>query len=179
MSLAALPGLTRPAEEPLFELERRIEGVEVRRYGPMVVAAVLVDGPAEQAGNQAFPVLAGYFQGRNRGRIKLPMRTPVLQAAAAGGFVVQFILPRSLGLAAAPQATDLRIELREIPPRRIAAIGASGRWAGNHGATCRRRLTETLQAAGLRWVGEPIQARYNAPFTWWILRRHEIWLTLA
>ena len=36
----------------------------------------------------------------------------------------------------------------------------------------------TLLAAGVATQGEPVLARYNAPFTPWFLRRNEIWLAL-
>ena len=35
-----------------------------------------------------------------------------------------------------------------------------------------------LDAAGVATQGEPVLARYNAPFTPWFLRRNEIWLAL-
>jgi SOUL heme-binding protein len=31
----------------------------------------------------------------------------------------------------------------------------------------------------LNWTGEPVYARYNAPFTPWFMRRNEIWLRLS
>ena len=34
------------------------ESVEIRRYAPYVVAEVVIDAPAEEAGNLAFPILA-------------------------------------------------------------------------------------------------------------------------
>ena len=53
-------------EEPSYEVVQQLEGAEVRQYAPYVVAQVLVSGPAEQAGNQAFPILAGYIFGTTR-----------------------------------------------------------------------------------------------------------------
>lgn len=73
----------RAIEEPAFEVLRALnDQVELRRYAPYVVAEVLVPGPAEEAGNQAFPILAGYIFGKNKGERKLEMTAPVTQAAA-------------------------------------------------------------------------------------------------
>ncbi|MBL0299785.1 MAG: heme-binding protein [Betaproteobacteria bacterium] len=104
-------------EEPAFAVLRALDDqVELRRYASYVVAEVLVPGPADEAGNQAFPILAGYIFGKNKGErklemtapvtqavapMKLPMAAPVTQAPAAGGFIVQFVLPRSVTLASA------------------------------------------------------------------------------
>jgi hypothetical protein len=178
MNLAAAIAIVQPVDAPTYELERRIDGIEIRRCGAMLVAEARVEGPAEQAGNQAFPILAGYLFGRNRARIRMPMRSPVTQVASGLGFIVQFVLPAAWRLADAPDPTDPRIRLRQVPARRVAAVTYSGRWTDANYAAHLRRLTAALQAAGLAWVGEPIYARYNAPFTLWILRRNEIWLAL-
>jgi len=36
-----------------------------------------------------------------------------------------------------------------------------------------------LKKANLTSQGEPIYARYNAPFVPWFMRRNEIWLHIA
>jgi hypothetical protein len=39
-------------------------------------------------------------------------------------------------------------------------------------------LKAALDKAGVATQGEPVLARYNAPFTPWFMRRNEIWLAL-
>jgi hypothetical protein len=184
----------RAIEEPAFEVLRALnDQVELRRYAPFVVAEVLVPGPAEEAGNQAFPILAGYIFGKNKGErklemtapvtqaaapVKLPMTAPVTQAPAAGGFIVQFVLPRSVTLATAPQPLDERVMLREVPPSRVAAIRFSGFWSDANYKEHLALLQAALKDAGQPWSGDPVYARYNAPFTPWFMRRNEIWLEL-
>ena len=181
-------------EEPAFEVERRLaEDVEIRRYAPYVVAEVTVPGPADEAGNRAFPILAGYIFGKNKGErklemtapvtqaqapVKLPMTAPVTQAPAAGGYVVQFVLPRAVTLDTAPVPLDERVVLRQVAATRLAAIRFSGFWNDANYATQLARLHETLKAAGQPWTGEPVLSRYNPPITPWFLRRNEIWLAL-
>lgn len=57
-------------EEPGYEVVQQLDGAEVRRYAPYVVAEVLVAGTAERAGSEAFPILAGYIFGRSKGARK-------------------------------------------------------------------------------------------------------------
>ena len=45
------------------------------------VAEVVVSGPAGDAGGQAFPILAGYIFGKNKGEKRFAMTAPVTQAA--------------------------------------------------------------------------------------------------
>ena len=116
--LAVMPMLAAAIEEPSYEVVRQLDGAELRQYAPYVVAQVLVSGPADQAGSTAFPILAGYIFGKNKGArklemtapvtqaaspVKLEMTAPVTQAAAPGGYVVQFVLPQGLTLDSAPE----------------------------------------------------------------------------
>ncbi len=180
-------------EEPDYEVTRRISDVEVRHYAPYVVAEVRVAGSATAAGNQAFRILAGYIFGGNKGQqklpmtapvtqnvegTKLPMTAPVTQNSVPGGYLVQFVLPRGLALAAAPEPLDPRVSLREVAARDVAVIRYSGFWSDANYARHLALLQQALRTAGQAWTGEPVYARYDAPFVPWFLRRNEIWLQL-
>jgi hypothetical protein len=181
-------------EEPAYQVTRTIGKVEVRQYAPYAVAEVVVAGSASEAGNAAFRILAGYIFGKNKGErklamtapvtetpapVKLPMTAPVTQSPAAGGYRVQFVLPKGVTPATAPEPLDTRIALREVPSMRVAVIRYSGFWSDSNYNEHLAQLQEALKQAGLAWSGEPIYSRYNPPFTPWFLRRNEIWLQLA
>jgi hypothetical protein len=191
--LSLAPMTTHAIEEPTYEVTQRIGEIEVRRYSPYVVAEVRVIGSATAAGSEAFPILAGYIFGKNKGQKKLPMTAPVMQSAAgttmqmtapvtqnaiSGGFVVQFVLPRGVTLAAAPEPVDPRVSLREVESRRVAVIRYSGFWSDANYEQHLSMLQQALKSAGESWNGEPTYARYNAPYVPWFLRRNEIWLQL-
>jgi len=193
LSLLTVHITSMAVEEPSYEVVQQLAGVEVRQYAPYVVAQVLVGGPAEQAGNQAFPLLFGYISGKNKGArkfdmtapvtqavvpAKLEMTAPVTQAEAPGGFVVQFVLPKGVTLATAPEPVDPRVQLREVPASPVAVIRYSGFWSQANYDEHLGKLEAALRAAKLTWVGEPTLSRYNAPLTPWFMRRNEIWLTL-
>jgi hypothetical protein len=193
LTLLTLPMLSQAIEEPDYDVVQKLGDVEIRQYAPYVVAEVLVTGPADSAGNQAFPILAGYIFGKNKGDrkfamtapvtqaaapVKLDMTAPVTQTAAPGGYIVQFVLPKGVTLESAPEPLDPRVRLREVPASRLAAIRFSGFWSQSNYDEHLAELTAALQSAGLGWAGEPIYSRYNAPFTPWFMRRNEIWLAL-
>ena len=75
--LIAMPLCSHATEEPKYDVVRQLDGAELRQYEPYVVAQVLVAGPAEQAGNQAFSILAGYIFGKNKREKKFAMTAPV------------------------------------------------------------------------------------------------------
>jgi SOUL heme-binding protein len=193
LALAAMPSLSHAIEEPDHEVIRKFDGVELRRYAPYVVAEVVLDGPAEDAGSQAFPILAGYIFGKNKGEkrfamtapvtqtaapVRMDMTAPVTQAAVAGGTRVQFVLPRGVTLATAPEPVDPRVQLRQEPGGLWAVIRYSGTWSRSNDLEHLGELKAALQAAGVATQGEPVLARYNPPFTPWFMRRNEIWLAL-
>lgn len=192
LSILSMPA--HAIEEPDHETVRDIAGVEVRQYAPYTVAEVTVPGPAEEAGNQAFPILAGYIFGKNQGErklamtapvtqtavpVKMPMTAPVTQTVAAGGFLVRFVLPKGVTSANAPVPLDARVVLRDVAAHRVAVIRYSGFWSASNDNEHLGKLQAALRAAGIEWTGEPVIARYDAPFKPWFMRRNEIWLNVA
>ena len=190
--LAPMPG--HAIEEPAYGVERTIGDVEVRLYAPYVVAEVVLPGSANDAGNDAFRILAGYIFGKNTGDrtlamtapvtqaavpVKLEMAAPVTQTAAPGGWIVQFVLPRGVTLATAPEPVDDRVKLRDVPGERVAVIRYSGTWSQANYDEHLALLRTALRSAGLTASGEPLLARYDPPFKPWFLRRNEIWLHLS
>lgn len=193
MLFAAVFGTAHATEEPSYQVVRQLDGAEVRLYAPYVVAEVTVAGPAEDAGSAAFPILAGYIFGNNKGERKLEMTAPVTQAAAPvklemtapvtqsateGGFVVQFVLPSDVTLDTAPEPMDPRVRLRQVPTHRVAVILYSGFWTQANHEEHLVKLQSILQSADIEWVGEPMLSRYDPPYKPWFLRRNEIWLAL-
>lgn len=198
LSCLGLFAFTMPSyatEEPDFKIIRELEkDIELREYAAYLVAEVEVPGPASEAGNRAFPILAGYIFGKNKGErklamtapvtqaavpVKLEMTAPVTQTAVADGFLVQFVLPKDVTLATAPEPLDARIKLREVPPSRVAVIRYSGFWSDANYNEHLARLQTALRAANLVSTGQAVYSRYNAPFTPWFMRRNEIWLRLV
>jgi hypothetical protein len=194
---AALLITTMPAhatEEPDYQTVQKMGDVEVRAYAAYAVAEVVVPGPANAAGGQAFPILAGYIFGKNKGDqklamtapvtqapvpVKLEMTAPVTQTAAPGGFIVQFVLPKGITVANAPQPLDAQVQLRDVPARHVAVIRFSGFWSESNYQEHLDQLQAALKGAGLAWTGEAVYSRYNPPFTPWFMRRNEIWLELV
>lgn len=192
--LALMPTLAPAIEEPRYEVLRQIDAqTELRRYAPYVVAEVVLEAGAADAGNQAFPILAGYIFGKNKGERKLemtapvtqtaePVKTamtaPVTQSAVGGGTRVQFVLPGDVTLATAPEPLDPRVRLREEAAATWAVIRYSGTWSQANYEEHLTALRAALAAAGVQTDGEPVWARYNGPMTPWFMRRNEIWLAV-
>jgi hypothetical protein len=195
LTFAVMPLSSHAIEEPDYKVIRKFDNVELRRYAPYVVAEVVLNASPEDAGSQAFPILAGYIFGKNKGEkkfemtapvtqtaasapVRMAMTAPVTQAAVAGGMRVQFVLPKGVTLATAPEAIDPRVQLRLMPGDTRAVIRYSGTWSQANYDEHLSKLQSALAAAGVATQGQPVLARYNGPMTPWFLRRNEIWLAL-
>ena len=193
LTIAAMPLLSHAIEEPEYEVIKTVDKVEFRKYSPYVVAEVVVDATAEDAGNRAFPILAGYIFGKNKGSRKFAMTAPVTQTSeptriemtvpatqpsVMGTVRVQFVLPKEVTMATAPEPIDPRIQLRLVTAGNWAVLRYSGSWSQANYQEHLSELKTLLEAQGVTTQGEPVLARYNAPFTPWFMRRNEIWLAL-
>ena len=82
-----MPLLSHAIEEPEYEVIKTVDIVEFRKYSPYVVAEVVLDATAEDAGNRASPILAGYIFGKNKGDQKFAALNEIraiLEAASSG-----------------------------------------------------------------------------------------------
>jgi hypothetical protein len=179
-------------EEQPFEVIRRYDGFELRRYPSHVVAEVTVDKPFEDAGSAAFRYLFGYITGQNRSRTSVAMTAPVTQSAEppekvamtapviqrgdqkGGGYVIAFVMPATMTQDTAPEPTDDHVSIRTVPPSLAAVTRYSGRWSEDSYERHCRSMLEAIAAAGLEVVGTPRFARFDPPYKPWFLRHNEV-----
>lgn len=176
-------------EEAKYNVIRQQDKLEIREYDPSIVAEVIVNDDFEDASNKAFRKLFNYISGDNTGRNEIAMTAPVSQKAepekiamtspvgqrkANQGWAVSFMMPASYTMDSIPVPDDPSVVLREIPAHRAAAIRYSGTWSEKSYKKHLARLLEWIESEDLEAAGEPVWARYNAPFTPWFMRRNEI-----
>jgi len=190
LGVAVFGGGTVAYDSPRYRVVQTRPDIEIREYEPYLVAETVVDGGLESAGNQGFRVLAKYIFGDNRGKqriamtapvsqekangMKIAMTAPVTQEKAGDRYMIQFMMPSEYSLEELPEPNDPRITLRKIPARSFAAVRYSGTWSKRNYQKNLDLLLGGLREAGYEPSGEPIWARYDAPFKPWFLRRNEI-----
>ena len=113
-------------EEPKYTVEEKTDHYEIRKYNSILVAETKVDASFEDAGNQAFRILADYIFGNNKSKIKVEMTAPVNQVKTSDGFLVQFTMPEKFNFQNIPEPNDKRVYIWEIPPRRVSVYRYSG-----------------------------------------------------
>ena len=142
------------------------------------------------AGNEGFRRLFRYISGANRGAKKISMTAPVEQAPAWGekidmtgsltqaketkGWSLAFMLPSQYTIETAPQPTDSRVRIREVPARTVAVFSYSGRWTQANRIAAERKLRDRLAKADVEIVGAVNSAMFNSPMMVPFLRRNEV-----
>jgi len=181
-------------EEAKYTVVTKQDDFEIRDYAPHVLAEVMVSGNLEDAGKEAFRVLFKYISGDNERQDKLAMTAPVSQQGTSekidmtapvgqqrfkGKWLVSFTMPASYTLETLPKPLNSSVVLREIPSRKLAAVQYSGFWSEEGYLSNKARLESWIKKKDLEVVGEPIWARYNAPFSLWFLRRNEVLIPIS
>jgi hypothetical protein len=153
------------------------DGFEVRRYAPHVVAETTAAGPFETADSLAFGLLVDYIQGRNEGGRNLPMTAPVTQQPLDTGaqqWLFQFVMSPEYLMSMLPRPADPAVTLRQVGERTVAVRRYRGNWSEKHYREQEQALLGSLRDAAIQPVGNPVFARYNAPFVPGFLRRNEV-----
>jgi effector-binding domain-containing protein len=184
-----MSGKLMAVEEAEYTVVKQQDKLEIRDYAPSIVAEVIVNGNFEDASSAAFRTLFKYISGKNSGNRKIEMTAPVTQkpqpekiamtspvgqSRSGDGWAVSFMMPATYTMDSIPLPDDPAVVLREIPAHRAAAIRYSGGWSEKSYQKQLSLLREWIDAEKLEVTGEPIWARYNAPFIPWFLRRNEI-----
>ena len=169
--------------EPDFEVVAKGDGYELRRYEPFNVAQTGVDGDFDSATENAFERLVDYIQRGNRGNRNLPMMAPVNQFRAeddaSTSWWVQFVMPTEYPLSYLPAPADERGLLQTMPERLVAALRYRAGWSEERYREHEAALLQALEDDGLRVIGAPVFARYNAPFVPGFLCRNEVLVEVA
>ena len=190
-------GIRSGYEQPRYEVVGHAgDDVEIRRYGPRLAAATTVDAVEAQAGqNAAFRILAAYIFGANRATTEIAMTAPVAveaepepiamtapvetAAAGEGRYVMRFFLPSRLTMATAPQPTDPRVQLVEVPAETIAALRFTGCGDSAQVEARQDELLGALRESAWRPLGPPAAYFYDPPWTLPFLRRNEVTIAVV
>jgi hypothetical protein len=188
-------GMALAYEQPKYDIVKKYNGFELRRYAPYIVAETVVSGNFDDVGNKAFRILFRYISGDNLKKVEIPMTAPVNQIPVVKSgekiamtapvvqtpqgnnkdtYVFSFVMPSKYTLETLPVPEDPRIRLRQVKARLLAARTYSGTWSERRYKQNEAALLEAVRAAGLTVVGEPTFARYNSPFTLWFMRINEV-----
>ncbi len=200
LSACSVFGVRSGTEQaPYTVIAQLSEDTEVRRYPPVLAAEASVSARSEERGrNSAFRLLFDYISGANRTQTKVAMTTPVETAAksqkiamtipvetpvrtpgqsrAAAGEenAMRFFLPAKYTVETAPEPTNPKVRLVEVPERTVAVRRFTGSTGAKEAARQRKELDSELSRSDWKASGEPFAMYYDPPWTLPFLRRNEV-----
>lgn len=190
----SIVGIRSGTEEPAFTVERKVGGVEFRRYGPRVAAETTIAADEESARNEGFRRLARYIFGGNKGKAKIAMTAPVAQQqsekiamtapvaaqrGSGGEWVIRFFMPSKYTLDTLPTPNDDAVRLVTVPAETVAVLRFSGLIGADAIESHTRELLDTLHDNGIETVGDPVAWFYDPPWTVPFRRRNEVAVGVA
>ena len=175
-------------EQPKYQVLSSEDQIEIRKYNPMIVAEVTVQGSRKEAISQGFRHLADYIFGNNiknnnismtapvtqKQSQKITMTAPVSQHAEGSGWAVHFVMPSQYSLDTLPKPNNKKVILKKISSKEFAVIRFSGMNTNKNIALHEKKLQAYLSEKEIRVLSTPIYAFYNPPWTLPLLRRNEV-----
>ena len=179
-------------ETPDYMVSSKSGNLEIREYGPTIVAEATVEGERHQAIQRGFRIIADYIFGNNlsstkvamtapviqQSSEKIAMTAPVIQQAKGTSWNVRFVMPSKYTIETLPKPVNPQVALIEVPATRFAVIRFSG-FAGQVSLDKQEALLRAFMAErSLVAASLPQYAYYNAPWTLPFMRRNEIMIEI-
>jgi hypothetical protein len=185
-------------EQPEYIVLEKSGRCELRRYPPLLVAEVSVEGRFDEISGKGFRLIADFIFGNNSNQSgageKIAMTAPVTvepsleeikldalvtQQQAVGKWRMYFVMPARYTLQSLPVPNNPLVQLRQIPARNVAVIAFPGlvKTAATQSKT--RELLAWMEEKRLEPTSNFELARYNPPWTLPFLRRNEIMVEYA
>ena len=175
---ASVPAMSY--EEPEYSIVRKTGVYEVRQYKKRTVAEVRY-GEEDGGFKLLFDYISGFNKGSKTVEMTIPvtqskeidMTVPVTQSASGGEMTMRFFLPKQYSKQNAPEPSDERVKIVDLPEDYFAVILYSGFASDSNFEEHHTELKAALVKDGLVIKGPPMKATYNSPFTPPFLRRNE------
>ena len=162
-------------ERQKFDLVKRIDNIEIRRYHPCVMADVIVDASYMNAANLGFRPLVTYIS-----QNQIAMTAPVLQEQLhADSWVVSFVMPDGMTLEDLPLPKNQSVTLRTVKEHTCAVLGFSGMTTEAKLHQKEAELRAAMAEANLMATGPMRIARFDPPWKPGFMRHNEVIIPIS
>lgn len=162
-------------EKQPYRVLKQYPEFELRHYPAGMQIETKVQGDFLRAGNLGFGPLVRFISGNNQRRQQMAMTAPVIQEPQGTGIhSVRFVLPADLDAKSAPQSTDPRVSVMEVPEHVAAARNFSGSWNQERFDAEGKALLNAIKKEGLETIGGLYFSRFDPPWKPGFLKRNEV-----
>jgi effector-binding domain-containing protein len=165
-------------EKPKYQVVSSQANIEIRKYNPMIIALVEVQGERKEAIRGGFKMLADYIFGNNKSKEDIPMTAPVKQQKFQENWQISFIMPSEYNMETLPQPNNKNIGLKELPSKKYIVINFSGVISDQNITLHEEKLKKHILENEMHILSPPIYAFYNPPWTLPFMRRNEIMMEI-
>ena len=179
-------------EKPDYKVIQSEQNIEIRKYEPMIIAEVEVDGKREDAIGDGFRLLADYIFGNNtvqqvismtapvqqKENQKIAMTAPVQQQSMGKSWRMSFVMPSKYSMDSLPVPNNNRVRLKEILTKKFVVIEFSGTNSSENVTEHENQLMNYIEANQIKINGSPKYAFYNPPWSLPFLRRNEVMIEI-
>ena len=153
----------RNIETYAFTIIDSYETIEIRQYEASLFTSVqMSSNNYRKTSSKGFSVLAGYIFGGNDKEEKIAMTSPVAMSLKDSTTML-FLVPKKYTRDNLPVPNDSRIEFKDIPEKKVAAISFGG-WANDSKiASFKKKLIDVLNSKGIKYTDNFYFLGYNAP----------------
>ena len=166
-------------EEPEYEVLRKYDKFEVRRYEKSIQARLLTQGDGWSGSSGGFRRIAGYIFGGNQSNQRIAMTAPVQMWDTDDGSMMSFTMPSEHSIEDLPSPNDKGVEIAGVDEYVVAVLSFSGFSRTSKARRLMAKLESLVRNEGMVADGSPILAVYDNPGTTLpFMRRNEIHLPL-
>lgn len=156
-----------------YKIEKVYDNFEIRSYEATLFTSINISSNKyEEASSKGFSILAGYIFGKNENNQKISMTSPVTMSLE-DSMTMMFMVPKKIKKEELPKPNESKIEFKEVPAKKMAAISFGG-WADNEKIEeYKRKLTSCLNDKGIKHSNRFYFFGYNSPYEFFN-RKNEI-----
>ena len=192
IGIVAVGYIMSDVETPRYKVITAENNIEVRKYAPMIVAEVQMNGGRKDAIGDGFRLLADYIFGNNIAQkdiamtapvqqqesAKIAMTAPVQQQSTGDDWQISFVMPSEYTMETLPKPVNERVKIKEIPAKTFAVITFSGTNSDKNVKDHENQLMTYVVANALSVIDTPKYAFYNPPWTLPLMRRNEVMIEI-
>jgi hypothetical protein len=156
-------------EKPDYEVIKKFDEVEVRKYGPLTEISTVAPNS-----NMAFSKLADYIFKGNRQKEKIAMTAPVYTEKEGGNIRMKFYLPEGYDTTNAPLPNNSEVKIGVQQGQTIGVIRFRGLYDEEKFEAYRQILLDELKRNNVKTQGDAFVLRYDDPWVPPFMRRNEV-----
>ena len=163
-------------EEPSFEILKKFDSFEIRKYSPTVVAKTNRATSNYQGSSGGFRIIAGYIFGGNSRNLQISMTSPVhIWKEDTEVSYMSFTMPSGYQMEDLPQPNDKRVILATEDEKTMAVLEFSGLSGEVKTTRLIKKLSDLRAQNSIKVAGSARLAIYDNPWsTLPFQRRNEI-----